>query len=242
MLLKSNSMCLTAILALALPALGVSSTVTGIEANSTCEVGTCTAGDLSAGALTYGGTTTGSYNFDVTLDGDLFDVSGTYNNTFLSGTFLGFYPTVTLVSGTNAATVTLDMLQDFFYGTDGSTTWAGTYNEKIPVDLSAAGTTATGQVLYSTDLDTTPQSVGLLPTADGPGDFYLSGSASLGPLDGDLLVSDFQYTFTFAKDSAPGTYISSPVPEPSQIFPLGIGFAALVLYNLRRFISRAIRP
>jgi hypothetical protein len=241
MLLKSNRPCLTAILALALPVLGISSTVTGIEANSACEVGTCTSGDLSAGALTFGGDTTGSYNFDITADGDVFDISGTYNNTFFSGTFLGFYPTVTLVSGTNAATVTLDMLQDFFYGTDATTSWSGTYNEKVPVDLSAAGTTATGQVFYSTDVDTTPESVGLLPTANGPGDYYLSGSAALGPLNGETLVSDFQYTFTFAAGSAPGTFVSSPVPEPSETIPMAIGLAGLFLFKVRRFISAAIR-
>jgi hypothetical protein len=174
------------------------------------------------------------------VNGDVFDVSGTYDNTFTAGTFLGFFPTVTLVSGTNAATVTLDMLQDFFYGTDGSTSWSGTYNEEIPLDLSASGTTATGQVLYSTDLDPTAESVGVLPTVNGPGDYYLSGSNSLGPLDGDLLISDFQYTFTFAANSATGTSISSPIPEPSETIPVAIGLAVLVLFKLRRFISAAI--
>jgi hypothetical protein len=221
---------------LAAPILGISSTVTGIEVNSACEVGTCTAGSLAAGALTYGSSTSGSYNFDVTADGDLFDVSGAYNNTFTSGTFLGFYPTVTLISGTSAATVTLDMLQDFFYGTDGSTSWSGSYNEKIPLDLST-GTTGEGQVFYSTDLDTTPQSVGLLGPVDGSGDYYLTGSNTLNNLNGDLLVSDYQLTFTFAAGSTPGTSASSPVPEPYQTIPVGIGLAALVLFNVR-FIRR----
>jgi hypothetical protein len=227
---------------LAAPALGISSTVTGIEANGTCESGTCTSGSLSASALTLGSSTSGSYNFDVTVgDGDVYDVAGTFYNTFPSSTFLGFFPTVTLLSTTavGADTITLDMLQDFFYGTDLSTSWSGTYNEKVPVDLSISGTTATGQVFYSTDVDTTPQSVGLLPTAHGPGDYYLSGSASLGPLDGDLLVSDYQLTFTFPEGAPAGSYISSPVPEPSQTIPVAIGLAGLLLFKLRKFRSSA---
>lgn len=223
---------------LAFPALGISNTVTGIEANGTCEVGTCTSGGLSSGALTLGGSTSSSYNFDVSADGDQFDVSGTYNNTFSSGTFLGFYPTVTLLSGTSAATVTLDMLQDFFYGTDGTTDWSGSYNEKIPLNLSS-GTTGEGQVFYSTDLDTTPQSVGLLGPVDGPGNYYLTTSKTLNNLDGDLLISDYQLAFTFAADSAPGTSVSS-VPEPSQMIPLAMGLVGLLIFSVRKFRSRDI--
>jgi len=223
------------------PILGFSSTVTGIQASgsvpTTCGSGDCAAGALSAGALTIGNSTNGSYNFDVTsADGDIYDISGTFNNTFVSSTFLGFYPTVTLLStsAVGADTITLDMFQDFFYGTDGGTTWAGLYNEELPITLSSAGATATGQVLYSTDLDTTPQSVELLPVVNGPGNYYLSGSATLGPLDGDLLISDFQYTFTFPEGALQGTSISSPVPEPSQTIPVAIGLTALVLAYLRR--------
>ena len=233
---------------LAAPILGISSPVTGIQASgsvpTTCGFGSCTAGALSAGALTIGSGTTGSYNFEVTAaDGDVYDVSGTLNNTFLSGTFLGFFPTVTLLSASAAGadSITLDMFQDFFYGTDGGTSWSGPYNEKLPIDLSAAGTTATGQVLYSTDLDTTPQAVELLPIVNGPGNYFLSGNATLGPLDGDLLVSDFQFTFTFPEGALQGTSISSPVPEPSQTIPVAVGVTCLALVNLRRFISAAIR-
>src|SRR5579863_3626164 len=129
-----NRLCLTAILALALPALVTSSPVTGISANGTCGSGTCTAAGLATGALTIGSSTSGSYNFDVHEgDGDVYDVSGTFEDTFLAGTFLGFYPTVTLISGTAAGadTITLDLLQDFANG-NSSTSWAGPYNEKIP--------------------------------------------------------------------------------------------------------------
>ena len=221
------------------PALGFSDPVTGIQVSgsvpTTCGYGNCAAAALSAGALTLGTSTTGSYNFNETAtDGDIYNVSGTFNNTFLSGTFLGFFPTVTLVSTTAAAadTITLDMFQDFTYGTD-TTSWSGPYNEKLPLFLSAAGTTAGGQVLYSTNLDTTPQSVGPLGPVSGPGAFYLVENATLSPLDGHLLISDFQFTFTFPEGATKGTYISSPVPEPSPTIPVAVGLAAgLLIFNL----------
>jgi hypothetical protein len=96
-------------------------------------------------------------------------------------------------------------------------------------------------VLYSTDLDTTAQSVRLLPTVDGPGDYYLGGNATLDPLDGDLLISDFQFTYTFPEGALEATSISSPVPEPSQTIPVAIGLAGLVLFNFLRFIAAATR-
>lgn len=79
------------------PALGISDTVTGIQVSgdvpTICASGDCAAVDLSAGALTLGGGTSGSYNFNATAaSGDVYNVSGTFNNTFLSGTFLGFFP------------------------------------------------------------------------------------------------------------------------------------------------------
>jgi hypothetical protein len=246
--LQRRTMLLAGLLAAA-PIFGFSSTVTGIEASGSvptiCGYGSCTPGTLSTGALNIGGSTAGSYNFEVTAgDGDIYNVSGTFNNTFFSGTFLGFFPTVTLLStsAAGADTITLDMFQDFFYGTDAGTSWAGPYNEILPLDLSATGTTATGQVLYSTDLDTTPQSVGVLPTVNGPGAYFLSGNGTLDPLDGDLLIGDFQFTFTFPDGALQGTSISSPVPEPSQTIPVAIGLMGLILFKLRRRVRITKSP
>jgi hypothetical protein len=218
------------------PTLGISNPVTGIQVSgsvpTTCGFGNCTGTALSAGALTLGTSTTGSYNFNETAtDGDIYKVSGTFNNTFLSGTFLGFFPTVALVSTTAAAadTITLDMLQDFSFGTD-TTSWAGIYNEKLPFVLSGAGT-AGGQVLYSTDLDTTPQSVGLLGPVSGPGAFDLVDSATLNPLTGKNLIGDFQFTFTFPEGAPGGSSISSPIPEPSPTILVALGLAGLLIFK-----------
>jgi len=231
------------------PALGISNTVTGIEASAggapTCGYGSCTAPALSGGALTLGNSTTASYNFNETApDGDVYNVSGTFANTFLSGTFLGFFPTVSLVSTTavGADTITLDMQQDFSAGTD-ATSWAGLYNENLPFVLSAAGTTGEGQVLYSTNLDATPQSVGLLGPGTGPGSYNFSGSATLSPLTGHLLVGDFRFTFTFPEGTLKGAASSSPVPEPSPAIPAAIGLAAcLLLFKLREIPFKRNSP
>lgn len=229
------------------PALGISDTVTGIQVSgdvpTTCASGDCAAVDLSAGALTVGGSTSGSYNFNATAaSGDIYNVSGTFNDTFLSGTFLGFFPTVTLVSANAAApdTIKLDMFQDFAFG-DETTSWDGLYNEKVPFILSVAGTTGAGQVFYSTNLDTTPQSVGALGPVSGPGSFNLVASKTLSPLDGHLLVGDFQFTFTLPEGATKGTYISSPVPEPSQTMPAIVGMVLLLLFSLRRHRVGSVR-
>jgi hypothetical protein len=229
------------------PALGISNPVTGIQVGGSvptnCGFGNCAGAALSAGALTLGTSTTGTYNFNATAgDGDLYNVSGTFDNTFPSGTFVGFFPTVTLLSTTAAATdtITLDMFQDFTYGTD-TTSWAGPYNENLPFVLSAAGTSAGGQILYSTNLDITSQSVGAKGPVSGPGVYDLLGNATLSPLNGHLLDADFQYTFTFAEGVTKGTSISSPIPEPSQTIAETIGVVGLLLFNLRRLRSRGMR-
>jgi hypothetical protein len=230
------------------PALGISDTVTGIQASGggapTCGYGSCTAPALTGGALTLGTSTSGSYTFNETaIDGDVYNVSGTFKDTFFSGTSLGFFPTVTLVSTTavGADTITLDMLQDFSAGTD-ATSWSGTYNEKLPFVLSAAGT-GEGQVLYSTDLDTTPQSVGEKGPVSGPGSFNLVGSAAWNPLSGQYLIGDFQFTFSFPEGSTAGSSISSPVPEPSPAIPAAIGLVAcLLLFKLREIPFKRNSP
>jgi hypothetical protein len=233
-----NRLCLTAILALALPALGISSTVTGIEANGACEAGTCTASGLASGALTPGGSTSGNYNFDVSfLDGDVYDVSGAFNNSFPSGTLYGFFPTVTLTSGAAAGTdtITLDMLQDFF--ASGALNWDSTYRETIPFDLSA-DMSASGQLQISTQDDSTLQSVGLL-SATGPGDTVQKDSKFLTGLNGDTLVTDYRLRFTFDKGAPNGSSGGSPIPEPSQMTSLGLVLAGLIVFRVRKLRSGA---
>jgi hypothetical protein len=269
MVYQSSFLSRIAILALALPVAGFSAAVTGINVGTsnlaapvpfgiaagstptTCGYGSCTSLSLTNFPLTLGGSTTGPYSFNVTAaDGDIYNVAGSFNNTFLSSTFLGFFPTVTYEGnlahpGDAVAqdTITLDMLQDFVFGNN-STDWSGTYNEKLPLVLSVPGSQASGQVIYSTltnnaTLMDGPETVGELGPVFGTGMYNLTGTAALNPLTGNYLASDFQFTFVFPGGTATpvGGFISSPsaVPEPAQVIPAAIGLAGLLLFKVRKF-------
>jgi hypothetical protein len=215
---KSNALCLTAILALALPAIGISSTITAIV-------------NPGESALTLGGSDSGGYSFDLSLgDGDEYLVTGTFSNSFPSSTQVGFFPTVKLISGAAADTdtITLDMDQDFFDAA--AANWDGVYTEHIPFILSA-GVTATGQRLISTVDDPTEQSVGLITGG--------SHAKSLSGLNGDELVTDYQLNFTFAAGTPEGSSGTSPIPEPSQTIPVVMGLVGLVVFKLRKLGSRS---
>lgn len=215
-------------LGLFIPALGFSA---AFEVNGVCQTGfNCSPSSLSASALTVGTSTTGNYSFAVTLgDGDMYNVTGSYFNNFPGTTFLGFYPTVTY-AGPNpsvaADTITLDMLQDF--SSPGAASWDGTYNEKIPLVLPVAGSSATGQVLYD------GKTVGLLGPVFGTGNYYLTQTTPLTGLTGSTLMSDYMLSFTFPAGTQPGGSAGSPVPEPAQTIPAAIGLIGLFCFTRRR--------
>jgi hypothetical protein len=269
MLYKSSFFSRFAVLALAVPVIGFSAAVTGIDVGTTnlgaaapyavtagstpttCGYGSCTSSALAAGALALGGSTTGPYSFNVTAsDGDIYNVAGTFNNTFNGTTFLGFFPTVTYEGNTIHGgvpaiaqdTVTLDMLQDFTYPGN-NISWAGKYTETLPLVLTPGGSQASGQVLYSTvtGSGTTVDAggtVGELGPAFGSGMYTLKGMNNISPLDGNYLAADFQFTFQFAGGTATpvGSYISSPgaVPEPAQTIPAAMGLVGLLLFKVRK--------
>jgi hypothetical protein len=270
MLYKSNFFSRCAVLALAVPVIGFSATV-GINVSTsnlaapvpygytagstptTCGYGSCGSAALAAGALGSGGAAPGSFNFNVTAaDGDIYNIAGTFNNTFNGGTFLGFFPVATYegnLAHPGAAavaqdTITLDMLQDFTYPGTGIS-WAGTYNEKLPLVLPVAGSQASGQVLYSTVTGTGATvdaggTVGELGPVFGTGTYNLTGMNNISPLDGNYLAADFQFTFVFPGGTATpiGGYISSPpstVPEPTQTIPAAMGLVGLLLFKARKF-------
>jgi hypothetical protein len=267
MLYKSSFLSRCAVLALAVPVVGFSAATGinvatsnlaapvpyGIVAGSTptaCGFGTCTAAGLAAGALG-GGAASGPFSFNVTAaDGDIYNVAGTFNNTFNSGTFLGFFPTVTYegnsihggIPAVAQDTITLDMLQDFTYPGN-NISWAGTYSEKLPLVLSPPGSQASGQVLYSTVTGTGTTvdaggTVGELGPVFGTGVYTLTGMNNISPLDGNYLAADFQFTFQFQGGTATkvGDYISSPgaVPEPAQTIPAAMGLVGLLLFKARK--------
>lgn len=222
------------VLALTLPLTALCDTA--ISVNNACQVSDCSAAGLANGALTIGTSASGNYSFSVTLaDGDIYSIAGNYNNTFPGGTFVGFFPLVTYTGnktqGNVAAVATdvlaLDLLQDFT-SPGNNVVWDGTYNESIPIHLSAAGSSATGNVTYD------GQSVGVLGPVSGPGNFTLTNSKALAGLDGNTLVSDYNITFTFNGGTSVGTSASSPAPEPVQTIPVALGLIALLAAKTRK--------
>lgn len=215
-------------LTLALPVFASSAILTGLAVNRACESGNCNPSDLAANALTLGDSTTGTYDITITLpDSDTYNIKGSYANSFLKGTFLGFYPTVTYVGSSPSVasdTITLDMLQDFY--SPGAANWDGAYNEKIPFNFPGRES-GTGQVSYD------GQSVGLLGPA-GRGSTTFTQTTTLSGLTGPTLISDFMLNFTFDRLAVNGDFASSPTPEPAQTIPAALGLIGLFLFKARR--------
>jgi hypothetical protein len=229
MLYQSSFLSKMALLALTLPVFGFSA---AIEANGTCEVGTC----ASPGSIPLHGNSFANFSFNVTASGDSFLVTGSYFNTFPSGgTGLFFFaPTVELLSGTAAATVSLDMLQDY-YAVAPNNNWDSPppYGETLQVVLGA-GTTASAQAFYD------GQSLSKIGPESASGTYTAPGTSLVGLNDGlndgnATLLLDANVTFTFAANSAPGTIASAPTPEPAETMLLGAGFLGLILLKIRKF-------
>ena len=235
MLSQSSTLPRLVLFALTLPLAAFSSTA--ITANGACDFGNCTAASLAAGAIPFGGSNSGNYSFGITLaDGDMYTISGSYMNTYFTGTHLGFFPTITYTcnNGNNIPavaqdTISLDMLQDFS-STNPNAIWDGSYNETIPLILPVAGSSATGNVKYD------GQTVGVLGPVFGTGTYTLTGSANLTGLDGTPLVTDYNLTFTFPGGTATpvGSLASSPAPEPVQTIPAALGLVALLAFKTRK--------
>jgi hypothetical protein len=227
--LQSSFLSRLALLALSLPLAAFATTA--ISVNGTCDLGTCTPAALAAGALTIGTSSSSAFSIPIVLaDNDEYTLSGSYNNTFPSGTTFGFYPTVTYtgnsvlgnVSAVATDTLSVNMLQDYFFP-GLNINWDGTYTENIPFLLSAANSSATGY------LSVDGQNVGTLGSVSGPVDIVLSKSTPLTGVDGNTLVIDYNLTFTFDGGTTVGSGSGSPsIPEPVQTIPVALTLLALL--------------
>jgi hypothetical protein len=221
----------TAILAIAVPAIGLSDSV-----------------DLNGATVVFNGSTgPTAFNQVITFaDGDVFDVSGTYFASYNSnGTSILFQPTVTYI-GTSPSVandvISVDLIQQFFDPRPG--TWDGLYTESIPVNILGAvgaGSSLSSQLSYSSTGEPTEQSVnGPSPLTGSSG--VLSASANLSGLTGDFLIGDYELTFNLNAGSAPNSGISTDaaVPEPSEMLPAILSLAG-VLYAACRH-RRGLTP
>jgi len=183
-----------------------------------------------------------SFNFDVTVNGDIYNVVGAYSASYSGNT--GSSMTVNDVityTGNNGATaqadtVTFDVYQDFFDDSCPTCSWAGTYTENIPLILTAPGTIY-GQYLYD----------GLTVGAAGPygpGTYNYSNSADLdfggscvsntctGSDYNATLSADYNQVITFSAGTTAGEGATT-TPEPAMAIPCGLGLL-LVMYGVRR--------
>ena len=203
-----------------------------IQVNGTCEVGTC---PLPTDSLGDTQSNSGTFDFDVTVGvhSDLYEVSGSYSASYThaGGSTIQVNPTVTYMGGTTTSTtdtITFDYFQNYVDPIGSS--WDGTYEESVPLFLSAnAGPSSTvqGQLEYD------GQTVGVVGPF-GPGTYYVSNSKALSGLTaGNTLMADYNFVFTFDPGTVSGAGASSTTPEPSLAIPTGLGLLCF-LYGARR--------
>jgi hypothetical protein len=214
---RSKSLFRTALLALALPAISLPATLA-----------------LTGPTVDFGGSNgPTSFNSAVTVNGDSYNISGTYSASYgAAGTFIAIYPTVTYTGASPTAqvdSITLALTQPYFDNSPG--TWDGAYTESIPFTIGGtvgAGTSATGQLFYD------GQGLGLV-TANGAGSFFTTNTANLTGLTGDTLTADYDFTFNFGAGTNAGGVINSvATPEPAEVLPVGLGLAGFLFMIARR--------
>jgi MYXO-CTERM domain-containing protein len=206
--LLSSNIFRAAAVAIALPLLGLSVTV-------------------SSPTLTYatGASETGS-SYD-TVTGP-FTVTSTYAVGVASngGVYVDFFPVVKYTGSAPlaaATTVDVDLLASIT--APGALNWDGKYTEHIPLSVSPGGS-ATGELFVD------GQGIGLI--SGGPGYSSASMSKVLDGVDGATVSFSYDYAFTFAAGTAPGAIDSSTAPEPATMIPAAFGLAGLALVAIRR--------
>jgi hypothetical protein len=222
-----------ALFAVALPVVGFSA---AIEVNGTCEVGNC----ASPGSVSVGQATSGAYNFNYTVGSDVYQIAGTFfNSQNPAGTpNVGFFPTVTLISGPAASTdsLVIDLVQGFFNATHNIWNGPPPYTHIAPIVLSAGVTYQTGDITF--DKGTAAQAdIGALPSVTGPASTTESNSKVLTGFPDGTLTEDLSENIQFAKGAPLDSFFSSPSPEPAEYMSLGIGLAGLIMLKTRKLWS-----
>lgn len=228
--------CLLMALTLGAPFIAKSAS---IVVNGVCEptAGSCPTVD----SLSNGQETSGNFNFGVTVNGDNYNVTGSYSASYSTddGSEISVSPVVTyegLTPITQNDVITFDMFQNFYDTT--CCTWAGEYTESIPLSVNAPGSTAEAQLFYD--------NIGLgLVGPFGPGSYFVTQSANLDFLyDLDTaytLYADYDFVFDFAPGTTEGAYEDSvipPTPEPLMTIPCGLGLILFTCGVRRRNRSR----
>jgi hypothetical protein len=215
--LLSSRFLRAAAVAIALPILGVSATVTVNGGTTTYNPGTITSGSFSEAIF-------------VGADEYFLSASYSYGATASGGTTISFLPTVQYIGAspsTSADTINFNFLANIY--DSAAANWDGTYNEHVPLSVAAGGT-------VSAQLFVDGQGVGLVGPY-GAGTYNVSQSATLAGVNGPTLAYAYDNTFTFSAGSPDLTSSSSPAtitPEPATIIPAAFGLIGFGLMALRR--------
>jgi len=200
------------------PGLGSASS---ISVNGTCEVGVCSPVDT----LGIGDSTSGNFDFITSVNGDPYNIFGSYSATNppsgdtammldLTAVYTGSSPTE------QTDVLTINQFQDYTV-----TGPSGTYFEDITAGLGGplgTGSSLSAQLFYN------GQGLGQLGPFTTSANESLSKSLTLSsPLDADA-----EFVFDFAPGSENGSYMTT-TPEPTGLGPvaailtLGLGFPAV---------------
>ena len=225
----SSNLFRAALVALALPLLGVSAAV---QINSTCVgPGSCSIPANLTDSVQFNAPVSGSTSNNITIGTDTYSVSTTFNTSYdANGSALSFIPTVTYtgsVPATSNDTITINFFQDIYDNSPG--TFDGAYTETIPLSIPV-DTTVTGQLFVD------GQGLPLVGPY-GPGYYSVQNTENLTGLTGDYLAYDYQFVFNFAAGLPPGSTASAPssVPEPAQTIPAALGLIGLGLVARRQY-------
>jgi hypothetical protein len=230
--MPSASQCRLTLLSCLLVAPGLC-LASSLAVNGTCDAGTCPPTDTLAPGSSI---PLAFFNFDVTVNGDSYDISGDYSasnttNSPSGTTDFGGDVTATYIGGTPTAqsdVLTIDILQDFTV--PGTYSLAGTYDEGafVGINGAATGSSYSFQILYNGD------SVGLLGPYTTSGTHSSSTYLALG---GTSLDADSQFTFDFAAGTPHGASMTT-TPEPGGLIPvaailaLGLGVPAIRRFRM----------
>ena len=221
-----------ALVAVALPVSGFSNAVL---INGSCVFGNC----VQIGANAFEHTESGATNFAVTVNGDPFTLTGSYDAGYTAdrGTFVDYFPVLTYTGAAglaNTDTITVDLLTSYF--DPAFTPWDGVYEEFIP--LTAANHSTVSGNLYVSIPNDPLTGVGLVSCVGPAACPGVSNSKSITGLTGTVLDFDYRFIFTFAPGTTPGSADSSPLlvatPEPASMIPAGLGLLGFSLLALRR--------
>jgi len=196
-----------------------------IEVNSVCEAGTC---PIPTDSLVPGGSIpVTTFNFDAVINGDTYDIYGSYsayntsNSPFGS---VGLAIDATAVYEGNAPSAQDDtiLLNDLQNNTvPGSFSLNGTYEESETASFGGTlvkNTSLRGQTFFNGD------GLGSFGIFFGPGSNTVVLPLSL---TGKIIDEDLQDVFDFGVGTLPGTSITAistasliPTPEPAGIVPV----------------------